>query len=121
LVNYYETSSKSSFCFLQRGPDDLWRGWLSKTAQSSGAPNRTLTPFGFQSERRTLWQAPKLYEEISPLMYADKIKTPLLLIHGEADDNDGTFPIRSERMYEAVSGNGGIARLVFLPFESARI
>lgn len=84
----------------------------------SGAPNRTLTPFGFQSERRTLWQAPKLYEEISPFLYADKIKTPLLLIHGEADDNDGTFPIQSERMYEAVRGNGGIARLVFLPFEA---
>ena len=84
----------------------------------SGAPNRTLTPFGFQSERRTLWDAPKLYEEISPFMYADKIKAPLLLIHGEADDNDGTFPIQSERMYEAVRGNGGIARLVFLPFEA---
>jgi dipeptidyl aminopeptidase/acylaminoacyl peptidase len=84
----------------------------------SGAPNRTLTPFGFQNERRTLWDAPKLYEEISPFMYADKIKTPLLLIHGEADDNDGTFPIQSERMYEAVRGNGGIARLVFLPYEA---
>jgi dipeptidyl aminopeptidase/acylaminoacyl peptidase len=84
----------------------------------SGAPNRTLTPFGFQSERRTLWQAPKLYEDISPFMYADKIKSPLLLIHGEADDNDGTFPIQSERMYEAVRGNGGTTRLVFLPFEA---
>ena len=84
----------------------------------SGAPNRTLTPFGFQNERRTLWDDPKLYEDISPFMYADKIKTPLLLIHGEADDNDGTFPIQSERMYEAVRGNGGIARLVFLPYEA---
>jgi dipeptidyl aminopeptidase/acylaminoacyl peptidase len=84
----------------------------------SGAPNRTLTPFGFQNERRTLWQAPKLYEEISPFLYADKIKAPLLLIHGEADDNDGTFPIQSERMYEAVRGNGGIARMVFLPYEA---
>ncbi len=84
----------------------------------SGAPNRTLTPFGFQSERRTLWDDPKLYEEISPFMYADKIKSPLLLIHGEADDNDGTFPIQSERMYEAVRGNGGITRLVFLPYEA---
>ena len=84
----------------------------------SGAPNRTLTPFGFQSERRTLWQDPKLYEDISPFLFADKVKDPLLLIHGEADDNDGTFPIQSERMYEAVRGNGGITRLVFLPFEA---
>jgi dienelactone hydrolase len=83
-----------------------------------GAPNRTLTPFGFQNERRTLWQDPKLYEDISPFLYADKVKDPLLLIHGEADDNDGTFPIQSERMYEAVRGNGGITRLVFLPFEA---
>ena len=84
----------------------------------SGAPNRTLTPFGFQSERRTLWQAPDVYLKMSPFMYADKIKAPLLLIHGEADDNDGTFPIQSERMYEAVRGNGGTVRLVFLPFEA---
>lgn len=84
----------------------------------SGAPNRTLTPFGFQNERRTLWDAPKLYEDISPFMFADKIKAPLLLIHGEADDNDGTFPIQSERMYEAVRGNGGTTRLVFLPYEA---
>ena len=93
---------------------DLFKAGIAE----SGAPNRTLTPFGFQNERRTLWQAPKLYEDISPFMYADKIKTPLLLIHGEADDNDGTFPIQSERMYEAVRGNGGITRLVFLPFEA---
>ena len=84
----------------------------------SGAHNRTLTPFGFQSERRTLWEAPDLYLKMSPFMYADKIKTPLLMIHGEADDNDGTFPIQSERMYEAVRGNGGTVRLVFLPFEA---
>ncbi|HEX3744004.1 MAG TPA: prolyl oligopeptidase family serine peptidase [Bryobacteraceae bacterium] len=84
----------------------------------SGAPNRTLTPFGFQNERRTLWDDPKLYEDISPFMFADKIKSPLLLIHGEADDNNGTFPIQSERMYEAVRGNGGTVRLVFLPFEA---
>jgi dipeptidyl aminopeptidase/acylaminoacyl peptidase len=93
---------------------DLFKAGIAE----SGAPNRTLTPFGFQNERRTLWQDPKLYEDISPFMYADKIKTPLLLIHGEADDNDGTFPIQSERMYEAVRGNGGITRLVFLPFEA---
>jgi dipeptidyl aminopeptidase/acylaminoacyl peptidase len=84
----------------------------------SGAPNRTLTPFGFQSERRTIWQAPDVYLKMSPFMYADKIKAPILFIHGEADDNSGTFPIQSERMYEAVRGNGGITRLVFLPFEA---
>jgi dipeptidyl aminopeptidase/acylaminoacyl peptidase len=84
----------------------------------SGAHNRTLTPFGFQSERRTIWQAPDVYLKMSPFMYADKIKSPLLLIHGEADDNDGTFPIQSDRMYQAVRGNGGIVRLVFLPFEA---
>jgi dipeptidyl aminopeptidase/acylaminoacyl peptidase len=93
---------------------DLFKAGIAE----SGAPNRTLTPFGFQSERRTLWDDPKLYEDISPFMFADKIKTPLLLIHGEADDNDGTFPIQSERMYEAVRGNGGITRLVFLPYEA---
>jgi dipeptidyl aminopeptidase/acylaminoacyl peptidase len=84
----------------------------------SGAPNRTLTPFGFQNERRTIWQAPQTYLKMSPFMYADKIKAPLLLIHGEMDDNDGTFPIQSERMYEAVRGNGGTVRLVFLPYEA---
>lgn len=84
----------------------------------SGAPNRTLTPFGFQNERRTIWQAPETYLKMSPFMYADKIKAPLLLIHGEMDDNDGTFPIQSERLYEAVRGNGGTVRLVFLPYEA---
>ena len=93
---------------------DLFKAGIAE----SGAPNRTLTPFGFQSERRTIWQAPDVYLKMSPFMYADKIKTPLLLIHGEADDNDGTFPIQSERMYEAVRGNGGTVRLVFLPFEA---
>jgi dipeptidyl aminopeptidase/acylaminoacyl peptidase len=84
----------------------------------SGAYNRSLTPFGFQSERRTLWQAPEIYARVSPFMYANKIKTPLLLIHGEADNNPGTFPVQSERMYQAVKGNGGTARLVLLPLES---
>ena len=93
---------------------DLFKAGIAE----SGAPNRTLTPFGFQSERRTIWQAPDLYTKISPFMYADKIKSPLLLVHGEADDNDGTFPIQSQRMYEAVRGNGGTVRLVFLPFEA---
>ena len=84
----------------------------------SGAHNRTLTPFGFQSERRTLWQAPEVYLKMSPFMYADKIKTPILLIHGEVDDNSGTFPIQSDRMYQAIRGNGGTTRLVFLPAEA---
>ncbi len=84
----------------------------------SGAYNRTLTPFGFQTEERTLWQAPDVYIKMSPFMYADKIKAALLLIHGEADDNTGTYPIQSERMYAAVRGNGGIVRLVTLPYEA---
>ncbi len=93
---------------------DLFRAGIAR----SGAHNRTLTPFGFQSERRTLWEAPDTYLKMSPFLHADKIKTPLLLIHGEADNNAGTFPIQSERMYQAVRGNGGIARLVMLPYES---
>jgi dipeptidyl aminopeptidase/acylaminoacyl peptidase len=84
----------------------------------SGAYNRTLTPFGFQTERRTLWEAPDLYIKMSPLMSANTIRAPLLLIHGEADDNMGTFPINSERLYQAVRGNGGTVRLVMLPFEA---
>ncbi len=84
----------------------------------SGAYNRTLTPFGFQTERRTLWEAPDLYIKMSPLMSANEIKAPLLLIHGEADDNTGTFPINSERLYQAVRGNGGTVRLVMLPLEA---
>lgn len=84
----------------------------------SGAYNRTLTPFGFQSERRTFWQARDIYMKMSPFTYADQIKTPILLIHGEADNNPGTFPINSERLYQAVRGNGGIVRLVMLPYES---
>ena len=84
----------------------------------SGAYNRTLTPFGFQTERRTLWEAEDIYLRMSPFMLADKIKTPILLIHGEADNNTGTFPIQSERMYQAIRGNGGTVRLVMLPLES---
>ncbi len=84
----------------------------------SGAYNRTLTPFGFQTERRTLWEAPGLYIKMSPFMSANTIKAPLLLIHGEADDNTGTFPINSERLYQAVRGNGGTVRLVMLPLEA---
>jgi len=84
----------------------------------SGAYNRTLTPFGFQNERRTLWEAPELYFYISPFMHADKINEPILLIHGEADNNSGTFPIQSRRMYHALKGHGATARLVMLPHES---
>jgi dipeptidyl aminopeptidase/acylaminoacyl peptidase len=84
----------------------------------SGAYNRTLTPFGFQNEERTYWQAPELYFDMSPFSYADKIKTPLLLIHGDSDDNPGTFPINSERLFNAIKGNGGTVRFVFLPYEA---
>ena len=93
---------------------DLFRAGVAR----SGAYNRTLTPFGFQSERRTIWDAPEMYMKVSPFMYADKIKHPILLIHGMADDNSGTFPIQSERMYQAIKGNGGIVRYVQLPFEA---
>lgn len=84
----------------------------------SGAYNRTLTPFGFQSERRSLWEAPEVYARVSPFMHAPKINEPLLLLHGEADNNSGTFPMQSERLYDAVRGAGGTARLVLLPHES---
>jgi dipeptidyl aminopeptidase/acylaminoacyl peptidase len=93
---------------------DLFRAGIAE----SGAYNRTLTPFGFQTERRTFWQAPEMYLKVSPFMYADKIKYPLLLIHGQADENPGTFPLQSERMYQAIKGNGGIARYVELPYEA---
>jgi dipeptidyl aminopeptidase/acylaminoacyl peptidase len=84
----------------------------------SGAYNRTLTPFGFQAEERTFWEAPKTYMEMSPYAHADRIDVPLLIIHGEADNNSGTFPIQSERLFEALKGLGGRARLVMLPGES---
>ena len=84
----------------------------------SGAYNRTLTPFGFQNEDRTYWQAPELYNAMSPFSHADKIKTPLLLIHGELDNNTGTYPIQSERMFNAIKGHGGIVKYISLPYES---
>jgi dipeptidyl aminopeptidase/acylaminoacyl peptidase len=84
----------------------------------SGAYNRTLTPFGFQNERRTFWEAPDVYAKMSPFNHANKIKEPLLLIHGQADNNPGTFPVQSERMYAAVRANGGTVKLVMLPNES---
>ncbi|MHC1733603.1 MAG: alpha/beta hydrolase family protein [Bacteroidales bacterium] len=84
----------------------------------SGAYNRSLTPFGFQSERRSFWEAPELYLEMSPFTHAKKVKDPLLLIHGMADDNQGTFPIQSERYYTALKGAGAVTRLVLLPHEA---
>ncbi|MES2588078.1 MAG: prolyl oligopeptidase family serine peptidase [Bacteroidota bacterium] len=84
----------------------------------SGAYNRTLTPFGFQSEERSYWDVPNIYNEMSPFMTADKMKTPLLLIHGEADNNPGTFTLQSERYFNALKGLGNPARLVLLPKES---
>ncbi len=84
----------------------------------SGAYNRTLTPFGFQSERRSYWQAKHIYHSISPFAFADQIQRPLLIMHGENDNNSGTFRLQSERLYQAIKGNGGTARLVILPHES---
>jgi dipeptidyl aminopeptidase/acylaminoacyl peptidase len=84
----------------------------------SGAYNRSLTPFGFQAEERTFWEAPEVYFQMSPFMHADKVNEPILLIHGEADNNSGTFPIQSKRFYNAIKGHGGTARLVMLPNES---
>ncbi len=84
----------------------------------SGAYNRTLTPFGFQYEQRSYWEAPEVYFNMSPFSFADKVKTPILLIHGEADNNSGTFPIQSERYYNALKGHGATTRLVLLPHES---
>lgn len=93
---------------------DLFRAGIAR----SGAYNRTLTPFGFQSERRTLWEAPEMYIKVSPFMVANKINEPILLIHGEADNNTGTFPIQSERMYQALRGHGATVRYVTLPLEA---
>ncbi len=84
----------------------------------SGAYNRTLTPFGFQSEERTFWEAPQVYFTMSPFMHADKIKVPILLIHGQADNNSGTYPMQSERFYSALKGHGATVRMVMLPHES---
>ncbi|URD60751.1 prolyl oligopeptidase family serine peptidase [Sphingomonas sp. KRR8] len=92
---------------------DLFRAGIAR----SGAYNRTLTPFGFQAEQRTYWEATPTYTEMSPFTYANRIKAPILLIHGGADDNSGTFPIQSERMYAALKGNGATVRYVVLPNE----
>ncbi len=93
---------------------DLFRAGIAR----SGAYNRTLTPFGFQAEERNFWQAADTYAAMSPFNHAEKIKAPILLIHGEQDNNSGTFPVQSERMYAAVAGLGGTVRLVMLPNES---
>jgi dipeptidyl aminopeptidase/acylaminoacyl peptidase len=93
---------------------DLFRTGIAR----SGAYNRTLTPFGFQAEERTYWEATDTYTRMSPFTYADKIKEPILLIHGGADDNSGTFPIQSERFYAALKGAGATVRYVVLPNEA---
>ena len=93
---------------------NLFRAGIAR----SGAYNRTLTPFGFQNEERTYWQAPEVYYKMSPFSYADKVKTPILLVHGEADNNTGTFPIQSERFYDALKGEGATVRFVLLPLEA---
>jgi dipeptidyl aminopeptidase/acylaminoacyl peptidase len=93
---------------------DLFRAGIAR----SGAYNRSLTPFGFQAEERTLWEASDVYFRMSPFMHAEKVNEPILLIHGEADSNSGTFPIQSERFYNALKGLGATARLVMLPYES---
>ncbi|HEU4786488.1 MAG TPA: prolyl oligopeptidase family serine peptidase, partial [Gemmatimonadaceae bacterium] len=93
---------------------DIFKAGIAR----SGAYNRSLTPFGFQNERRTFWEVPRVYENMSPFFYADKIRTPILLIHGEMDDNSGTFPIQSERLYMALKGHGATVRYVTLPYEA---
>ena len=93
---------------------DLFRAGIAR----SGAYNRTLTPFSFQAEERTFWEATETYMKMSPFTHANKINEPILLIHGIDDNNTGTFPIQSERLYQAISGLGGTARLVMLPSEA---
>ena len=93
---------------------DIFRAGLAR----SGAYNRTLTPFGFQNEQRTFWEVPQIYAAMSPFNFAHKVNEPILLIHGEADDNSGTFPIQSERFYMALKGHGATVRYVTLPFEA---
>ncbi len=92
---------------------DIFRAGIAR----SGAYNRTLTPFGFQNEQRTFWEAPEVYFAMSPFMHAEKVDEPILLLHGEADTNSGTFPIQSRRFYHAVKGLGGTIKLVMYPHE----
>ncbi len=93
---------------------DLFKAGIAR----SGAYNRSLTPFGFQREERTVWDDADLYVRMSPFFHADKINEPLLMIHGMNDNNSGTFPLQSERLYQAIKGLGGTTRLVMLPLES---
>jgi dipeptidyl aminopeptidase/acylaminoacyl peptidase len=93
---------------------DLFRAGIAR----SGAYNHTMRPFGFQNERRTYWQARDTYVKLSPVLQADKLNEPILLIHGELDQNPGTVPLQSEKLYEAVRGVGGTVRFVMLPYES---
>jgi dipeptidyl aminopeptidase/acylaminoacyl peptidase len=86
-------------------------------AATSGSYNKSLTPFGFQNERRSVWEAPDVYNKVSTFFYADKLKTPLLIVHGGDDANPGTTPLQSTKLYEAIRGNGGVTRLVVLPHE----
>ena len=86
-------------------------------AATSGSYNKTLTPFGFQNERRSVWEASDVYLKVSPFFFADKLKTPLLIVHGAEDANPGTTPLQAHKLYEAIRGNGGTARLVLLPHE----
>jgi dipeptidyl aminopeptidase/acylaminoacyl peptidase len=92
---------------------DLFRAGVA----TSGSYNKTLTPFGFQNERRSVWDAPDIYLKVSPFFVADKLKTPLLLIHGAEDANPGTTTLQSVKLFEAIRGNGGTTRLVLLPHE----
>lgn len=92
---------------------DLFRAGVA----TSGSYNKTLTPFGFQNERRSVWEASDVYLKVSPFFFADKLKTPLLIVHGAEDANPGTTPIQASKLYEAIRGNGGTTRLVLLPHE----
>jgi acetyl esterase/lipase len=91
---------------------------LPRRHRAVGAYNRTLTPFGFQAEQRSYWDATDTYTRMSPFTYANRVNEPILMIHGEADDNSGTFPIQSERFYAALKGHGATVRYVVLPFEA---
>jgi dipeptidyl aminopeptidase/acylaminoacyl peptidase len=93
---------------------DLFKAGVAR----SGAYNRTLTPFGFQAEQRSYWEAPQVYQRMMPFAYANKINEPMLMTHGMNDNNSGTFPIQSERMYAALKGHGATVEYVQLPFEA---